>query len=127
MPTAEVIAQRRAEKFAALKLDLLVVQDLFETPLMSIADVQLPAASFAEREGSYVNFDDRLQSFRWAIRPPAGVNTEGRLFWRLSGRDGLYDARAVLEEVAHSIGYFAVAQGEIPAAGVDLKVNQLAS
>ncbi|MCA9268103.1 MAG: molybdopterin-dependent oxidoreductase, partial [Planctomycetales bacterium] len=52
---------------------LLIVQDLFPSPLMDAADFQLPAAAFAEREGSYVNRNDRLQSFAWAIRPPAGV------------------------------------------------------
>ena len=47
------------------------------------------AASFAERAGSYVNFADRLQSFDWAIRPPAGVWVEGPLYWRLLGRKGI--------------------------------------
>jgi hypothetical protein len=47
-----------------------------------------------------VNFADRLQSFEWAIRPPAGVWVEGSLYWRLLGRKGLYNPRAVLSEAA---------------------------
>ena len=86
----------------------------------------MPGASFAERDGSYVNIADRLQSFRWSVRPPAGVMPEGALYWRLAGREGLYNARSVLNEVAREIGYFAAATDDIPDVGVDLKVNQLA-
>ena len=48
----------------------------------------LPAAAFAERDGSYVNRHDHLQSVRWAIRPPGGVRPEGSLFWELLGKPG---------------------------------------
>ncbi|HUT11030.1 MAG TPA: 2Fe-2S iron-sulfur cluster-binding protein [Thermoguttaceae bacterium] len=91
------------------------------------ATYELPAAAFAERNGSYVNRGDRLQSAPWAIRPPAGVRTEGSLFWELLGRAGLYDARAVLNEVAREILYFSAALGPLPDVGIDLKVNLLAN
>lgn len=117
-----------SEETAAVfdSLDLLIVQDMFASPLWERADYQLPGAGFAEREGSYVNFADRLQSSRWAIRPPAGAQSEGRLCWRLLERSGLYDAKAVLNEIAREITYFTAAMGQIPAVGVDLKVYQLA-
>ena len=83
-------------------------------------------AAFAERDGSYVNRGDRLQSVPWAIRPPGSVRTEGSVFWELLKREGLYNARAVLDEVARKVSYFSVAAGEIPEVGVDLKVNLLA-
>ncbi len=106
---------------------LLIVQDLFDSPLWRIATYQLPGASFAERSGSYVNFADRLQSFEWAIRPPAGVWVEGNLYWRMLGMDGMYQPRRVLEEIATEIGYFSAAGGAaVPETGVDLKVNLLA-
>ena len=57
------------------------------------ATYQLPGAGFAERAGSYVNYADRLQSFTWAIRPPAGVWVEGQLYWPLLGMRGLYNPR----------------------------------
>jgi NADH dehydrogenase/NADH:ubiquinone oxidoreductase subunit G len=104
----------------------LVVQDCFSTPLYERASLQLPSATFAEREGSYVNYADRLQSFRWAIRPPSGVKTEGQLLWQLTGRTGLYNSRQVLEDVGHEIGYFSAAIGGVSEYGVDLKVNLLA-
>lgn len=121
----EWIDPATAKKLAAVPL--LIVQDMFDSPLMSAAHYQLPAAAFAERGGSYVNFADRLQSFQWAIRAPAGVKVEGPLFWQLLGMTGLYNARKVLDEVAAEIGYFSVAAEPVPDVGVDLKVNQLAS
>ena len=105
---------------------LLIVQDIFASPLWNMASYQLPGACFAERDGSYVNITDRLQSFRWSVRPPAGVLPEGALYWRLAGRQGLYNARSVLQEIAREIGYFSAAGDDIPDVGVDLKVNQLA-
>mgnify|MGYP000852397038 FL=1 len=107
-------------------LDLLVVQDLFPSPLSARATFELPGVAFAEREGTYVNFNDQLQCVRRAVRPPSGVRSEASLYWELLGRQGLYDARAVLSEVARQIAYFAPAAGDVPETGVDLKVNWLA-
>jgi NADH-quinone oxidoreductase subunit G len=109
------------------RTELLVVQDLFPSPLSERATYCLPAAAFAERDGSYVNWHDHLQSIRWAIRPPVGVRPEGGLFWELLGGEGLYNAPAVLGELAGEITYFHVARGPIPEAGVNLKVNLLAA
>jgi NADH-quinone oxidoreductase subunit G len=111
-------------KFAGVKQ--LVVQDCFASPLWDRADYQLPGATFAEREGSYVNAMDRLQSFKWAVRPPPGVRTEGQLYWQLLGRNGLYSAKEVLGEIAREITYFSAAAPGVPDVGIDLKVNQLA-
>ncbi len=105
--------------------ELVVVQDLFASPLTACADYILPAAAFAEREGSYVNCHDRLQSFAWAIRPPQGVRVEASLYWQLLGRPGLYQAGEVLQEMAGQVPYFYAAAGEVADVGVDLKGNQL--
>jgi NADH-quinone oxidoreductase subunit G len=106
--------------------DLLVVQDLFPSPLSKRADYELPAAAFAEREGSYVNRGDRLQSASWAIRPPVGVRVEGSLYWEMLEREGLYDFRAVLGEISREISSFSAARGPVPEVGIDLKANLLA-
>ena len=113
-----------AERFQ--RLPLLVVQDLFPSPLMDLATYQLPAAAFAERDGSYVNRNDRLQTAAWAIRPPWGVRPEGELFWEMLDGRGLYDYRSVLDELAREILYFSAAVTPIPAVGLDLKMNLLA-
>ncbi len=117
------VDETTAEQFASVKT--LVVQDLFNSPLIQQADYRLPSAAFAEREGSYVNFADRLQSFRWAVRPPMGVRTEGSLLWQLLASSGMYNAAEVLAELSREIIYFAAAKDEVPAVGVDLKVNLL--
>jgi NADH-quinone oxidoreductase subunit G len=123
-PSADWIDEAAANLFAGL--EVLVVQEMFASPLWKIATHQLPGAGFAERAGSYVNFGHRLQSFDWSIRPPAGVWIEGHLYWTMLARRGLYNARAVLAEVAKEIQYFHVAAGEIPLVGVDLRINHLA-
>jgi NADH-quinone oxidoreductase subunit G len=105
---------------------LLVVQDLWATPIWRQARYQVPGATFAEKDGSYVNHTDRLQSFKWSVRPPAGTLAEGQLYWRLLGRSGLYSARKALDELSAECTYFAMATGSIPEVGVDLKLNQLA-
>ena len=43
------------------------------------------------------------------------------------GRRGLYDSVAVLRQIAESSAAFAALAGEIPATGVDLRLQQLAS
>jgi NADH-quinone oxidoreductase subunit G len=113
-----------ARKFAGL--DTLVVQDMFATPLYQAATFQLPGGSFAERDGSYVNFADRLQSVRWAVRPPVGAWVEGQLYWRLLDRPGMYQGKKVLAELAREIPAFHPALPGVPPLGVDLKVNQIA-
>jgi len=94
--------------------------------LAARATWRLPAAGFAERAGTWVNVAHHAQSFRQAIRPPAGVWPEGRLYWNMLGRRGLYDAALVRRELAESSAVFAALAGEMPALGVDLRVRQLA-
>jgi NADH-quinone oxidoreductase subunit G len=105
---------------------VLIVQDLFPSPLSARATYELPGAAWAERDGSYVNRGDRLQLSRWAVRPPPGVHAEGSLYWQLLERKGLYDARAVLDDLAREIIYFSAAAGPVPPVGIDLKVNWIA-
>jgi len=51
------------------KLDFLVVQDLFMTETAKFADVILPAASFAEKDGTFTNTERRVQRINKAIEP----------------------------------------------------------
>lgn len=108
-------------------LALLVVQDLFPSPLTGYANYVLPSASYAERDGSYVNYQDRLQSMEWSVRSPAGVWSEGWLLWRLHGKQGLYNARQALDQAAAAIPFFAAAAESVPETGVQLKAMELES
>jgi NADH-quinone oxidoreductase subunit G len=118
------IDEPTARRFERLKV--LVVQDLFPSPLSERASHVLPGAAYAERDGSYVNRFDHLQSVAWAIRPPVDVRPEGPLYWELLGRPGLYNNRAVLNEVARDIMYFSAVVEPVPETGIDLRSNLLA-
>ena len=50
-------------------LEFLVVQDIFLSETALIADVVLPAASFAEKDGTFTNTERRVQRLRKAIEP----------------------------------------------------------
>jgi len=50
-------------------LDFFVVQDIFMSETARLADVVLPSASFAERDGTFTNTDRRVQRVRKAIEP----------------------------------------------------------
>jgi NADH-quinone oxidoreductase subunit G len=103
--------------------ECLVVQDLFESPLMERASYRLPGSAFAEREGSYVNFADRLQSVEWAVRPPVGVRIEAGVYWELLGMPGLFKARRALDELASYVPFFLPAADPVDPLGVDLKAE----
>jgi NADH-quinone oxidoreductase subunit G len=60
-------------------LEFLVVQDLFLTETARLADVVLPAASLAEREGTFTNAERRVQRFRQARRAP-GTQADWQIF-----------------------------------------------
>lgn len=53
-------------------VEFLVVQDLFLTETAMLADVVLPGASFAEKDGTFSNTERRVQRVRKAIEPLAG-------------------------------------------------------
>jgi predicted molibdopterin-dependent oxidoreductase YjgC len=52
------------------QLDCLVVQDLFFHETAELAHVFLPAAAFAEKEGSFTNSERRVQRVRRIVDPP---------------------------------------------------------
>jgi formate dehydrogenase alpha subunit len=54
---------------ALTQLEFLVVQDIFLSETAEFADVVLPAASFAEKDGTFTNTERRVQRVRKAIEP----------------------------------------------------------
>ena len=86
-------------------LEFLAVQDLFLTETARYADVVLPGASFAEKEGTYVNTERRIQLARKAIEPPGDARGDLEIVVELSERIGLRapyrSAADVMEEIAH--------------------------
>ncbi len=58
-------------RHALEELDFLVCQDIFINETGEMADVILPATSFAEKDGTFTNTDRRVQRCRAAV-PPVG-------------------------------------------------------
>jgi formate dehydrogenase alpha subunit len=54
---------------ALSRLDFLVAQDIFLSETAKLADVVLPAASFAEKDGTFTNTERRVQRVRKAVEP----------------------------------------------------------
>jgi formate dehydrogenase major subunit len=63
-------------KAALDNLDFLVVQEIFMTATAKMADLVLPAAAWAEKDGSYTSMERRVQWIDQAV-PPVGEAKEG--------------------------------------------------
>ncbi len=58
---------RTKVKAALDKVEFLIVSELFLTETAAMADVVLPACSFAEKEGTFTSTDRRVQYIKPAI------------------------------------------------------------
>lgn len=63
-------------KAALESLDFLIVQEIFMTATARMADLVLPAAAWAEKDGSYTSMERRVQWIDKAV-PPVGEAKEG--------------------------------------------------
>lgn len=68
---------------ALQKLELLVVQDLFLTETAKLATVVLPAATGAEKSGSFTSVDNRVQCFDRAVAPVGQARTDADILTKL--------------------------------------------
>ena len=75
-------------RMAIESLDFLVVQDLFMNETALLADVILPAASFAEKDGTFTNSERRVQRVRKAIEPIGNTKADWQIIAELSARMG---------------------------------------
>ncbi|MCF8039714.1 MAG: formate dehydrogenase subunit alpha [Desulfohalobiaceae bacterium] len=86
------------------KIDFLVVQDIFLTPTAELADVVLPGASFAEKDGTFTNTERRVMRVRKAIDPPGEAKPDWEIIQELSSKFGYamhYESpREIMEEIA---------------------------
>jgi formate dehydrogenase major subunit len=68
--------------------ELVISQDLFLSRTAERADVVLPAAPFFEKDGTFVNFDRRVQRVRPAVSPPGEAKTDFEIVNLLAGALG---------------------------------------
>jgi formate dehydrogenase alpha subunit len=69
---------------ALRNLEFLVVQDIFLTETAKLADVVLPASSYAERDGTYTNTERRVQLTKPVVRPPGQARRDWEIICELA-------------------------------------------
>jgi assimilatory nitrate reductase catalytic subunit len=69
-------------------LEMLVVVDFFLSETALAADVVLPAAQWAEEDGTMTNLEGRVIRRRRALTPPDGVRTDVEILCSLAGALG---------------------------------------
>ena len=88
---------------ALSNLDFLVVQDVFLSETAQKADVVLPAASFAEKDGTYTNTERKVQLGAKAVSPPGQARADWQIICDISNLAGYpmnYESPAdVLREI----------------------------
>lgn len=86
------------------KLEFLVVQDIFMTETAQLADVVLPSASFAEKDGTFVNTERKVQRVRKALDTPGDSKQDWQIICDLATRIGYEmpykDAESIMAEIA---------------------------
>ncbi|HUJ80097.1 MAG TPA: NADH-quinone oxidoreductase subunit NuoG [Nitrospiria bacterium] len=91
---------------ALQSLDLLICQDLFLTETGRMAHLVLPAAGFAEKEGSFTNHEGRAQQIRRAIEPIGESMPDWEIFSQLAAQIGYpldYASAAEIAEEARRL------------------------
>ncbi len=76
---------------ALANLDLLVVQDGFETPTTALGHVVLPAAIWGEKDGTYTNAERRVSRVRKAVDPPGEARSDFDIFLTVADALGVRD------------------------------------
>ena len=75
-------------KEACKKIDFIVVQDTFLTETAQLADVVLPAATFAEKEGTFTNMGMTVQRLNRAIKPVGEAKPDWQIICSLAQKMG---------------------------------------
>jgi NADH-quinone oxidoreductase chain G len=95
------------------ELDFLVVQDVFLTETAALADVVLPARSFAELDGTYTNLKGQVQRVHRALRPLGDSRADWQILAELGQRIAASekqkahwaypDPAAIMDEIARVV------------------------
>ncbi len=92
-------------------LEFLAVMSTFPSELTDIADVVLPSATFAQKQGTYTNLERRVQLLRPALGASGDEETDWRVVSQLARRMGARgfehaDAAAVFDEINNLVGIY---------------------
>jgi len=75
-------------KESCKKIDFIVVQDTFLTETAQLADVVLPAATFAEKDGTFTNMGMTVQRLSKAIKPVGDAKPDWQIICSLAQKMG---------------------------------------
>jgi predicted molibdopterin-dependent oxidoreductase YjgC len=85
----------------------MIVQDLFLTETAQKADVVLPAASWAERDGSFTNTERRVQVFMQALQPAGQARPDWQILQDVAKQLGtnwtFQSAAEVMNEITERV------------------------
>jgi formate dehydrogenase alpha subunit len=101
-----VLSEPNLEHFkqALEKVELLVVQDIFLSETAWLADVVLPGAAFAEKDGTFTNTERRVQRIRQALMPPGEAKPDCEIISVLAEKMGkplgYQTASQIMDEIA---------------------------
>lgn len=100
----------------------LVVQDILRSDLSEQADIVLPAATYAEREGTCTNSEGRIQYFRKAVEPRGSARPDWEIcagaMAALGVAPGVRTLQDVLARIVEAVPeYESLAPGRIPPEG----------
>ncbi|MDN7023926.1 formate dehydrogenase subunit alpha [Methanoculleus sp. FWC-SCC1] len=76
---------------AIKNLEFLVVQDIFMTETAELADVVLPAACYAEKDGTQTSTERRVQMWRKAQDPPGEAKDDWKIIAEIAAKMGYAD------------------------------------
>jgi formate dehydrogenase alpha subunit len=94
-------------------LDFLVVQDLFLTETAKLADVVLPAVSYAEKLGTFTSMERRVQQVRPAVCSPGEAKPDWKIIAAISRATGFAMNYTSPSEIMSEISELVPAYGGI--------------
>jgi predicted molibdopterin-dependent oxidoreductase YjgC len=102
--------QPKGIKEALSSLEFLVVADIFPGETVRLASVVLPSASFAEKEGTFTNFEGRIQQLKKAIKPTGDSLPDSEIIIQLSSAMGspmpYSSSHQVMEEIEEMVPFY---------------------
>jgi formate dehydrogenase (NADP+) alpha subunit len=107
---------------ALANLEYLAVLDIFPTETAALAGVVLPGTASIEKEGTYTNFEGRVQLARQALPPPGECRADWTVILDLAARLGApmpyASVAAVREEIGAAVPFYRHGAVVDPEAGI---------